>query len=340
MKRKVAILLSGGIDSSFACYLLLKKGFSPVGITFKNGYNFSFNCERAHHICAKLGIPYYVIDIKKEFKKIVIDYFLTSYLQGLTPNPCVICNRYIKFGILVNYAKNLGCGCIATGHYVKTFRENGRLILMRGKSIFKSQEYFLAGVAPQVLGKAIFPLENYTKEEVKKEIKKLGIYPFSMNESKDICFIEDDYREFIRSQIKNHNDYRGNIKDIKGNLLGVHTGIYRFTYGQREGLGVRGIHPLYVKDINPKTKEVIVAEKELILKKEFKVKDLNWFYPRKNYKNLKVKLRYNSFPLNCSVEMEGEDNLICALEEKDIPSPGQFAVFYEGDKVVVAGFIA
>ena len=340
MKKKVAVLLSGGIDSSFACYLLVSRGFSVVGITFKNGYKFSCNISSAYYVCGKLGVPYHVIDIKKEFKKFVIDYFIKSYLQGLTPNPCVVCNRYIKFGILLDYVKKLGCEYIATGHYAKTLEEDGRLILTRGKSIFKSQEYFLAGVSPQVLKKAIFPLGDYTKEEVKKKIKKLDIYPFSIVESKDICFIEDDYREFIRSSLKNHNAYAGKIKDIKGNLLGTHKGIYYFTYGQREGLGISNVRPLYVKDINYKTKEIIVAERELILKKKFKVKELNWFYPPQNYKNLKVKLRYNSYPLACDIKIENEDTLICELKNKDIPSPGQFAVFYDQDRVVVAGFIA
>jgi len=339
MKERVAVLLSGGIDSCFSLYLLFKKGYELIGITFRNGYVSSSDIMSARYICENLGIPHYVVDLHKEFREEVIEYFISSYLKGVTPNPCVVCNRYIKFGKLVEYAQSLGCRFVATGHYAKILNKNGEVILSRGKSIFKSQEYFLSWIPKKVLKKVILPLGDYTKKEVIEKVKEEKIYPFSLRESRDICFVKDDYREFIQSYLKDKHSFGGKIKNMEGEILGEHQGFYFYTYGQREGLGISKGKPLYVRDINPHTKEVVVAEREKVLKDVFVVKNLNWFYPPSDYKNLRVKLRYNSYPLPCSIKIV-EDFLVCKLEEKDIPTPGQLAVFYDKDKVVVAGFIA
>ncbi len=337
---KIAIALSGGVDSAFCAWLLSKKGFQVLGITFKMSY-LEENVKRASYICEHLGIPHYILDIEKTFENLIIDYFVNSYLKGYTPNPCALCNRLIKFGVLYEYAISLGCDLFATGHYTRLIKKEDRSFLGKSKNIFKSQEYFLALVPQTVLNNVIFPLGDYSKEEVKEYVKKEGIYPFDIKESKEACFIRGgDYRKFIEKRISNYYDYFGLIKHRSGKVLGRHRGFYSFTYGQREGLGISWSSPLYVVDILPDTKEVIVAEREFVRKDKFIVKDVNWFYSPSRYDNLKVKVRYNCYPLSCRIEILDERKILCILKDtKEIPPPGQLAVFYDNDIVVAGGWI-
>ena len=338
---KVAVALSGGIDSSFACLSLLKKGFKVGGFTLKIPFLNNDCIKRAEYLSGKLNIPHKVIDVTPFFNKKVIDCFLDSYLSGLTPNPCCLCNPNIKFGILRLKAQKLGYSHFATGHYARIIKEGNKFYLAKARNNKKSQEYFLGLLPKSTLKTLIFPLADYTKEEVRNKIREEGIYPFKLRESQEICFITDNnYKKFIESKIANTHKYYGLIKYRDGKVLGRHKGIYSFTYGQREGLGISWKRPLYVLSINPKTKDVIVGEKEFVFKDKFIVAGLNWFYPKDDYDNIKVKLRYNGRSLACRIERIDDKRIECAFKSiKDIPTPGQLAVFYDKEKIMAAGFI-
>lgn len=341
-KKKIAIALSGGIDSAFCACFLSRQGYELVGVTLKMPFFSEDNIKRAGHVCKKLRIPHHVIDVSDEFSNCIVEYFINSYLRGLTPNPCCLCNRLIKFGILLEKIQALGCSLLATGHYAGIIKDKGETYLAKGKAGVKSQEYFLGAVPKEKLKYVLFPLENFTKEEVRRELKISGIYPFRALESREICFIkEKKYKEFIEERVDDFQKYSGFIKHWDGRTLGKHKGIYAFTYGQREGLGVSWQEPLYVVDINPESKEVLVAERERVLKDKIVVKDVNWFYPPDSYLNLEVKMRYNSRLLSCAIENLDSGRICCVLKEaRVIPAPGQLAVFYDKERVVAGGWIA
>ncbi len=341
-RKKVAVAMSGGVDSSFAAYLLLRRNYDLLGVTFRIPFIASGNIEKAAYVCSKLGIPHEVIDVSEVFAEEVIDYFVSSYLKGLTPNPCVVCNMKIKFGFLYETVKRKGYTYIATGHYCGLIRTGGEVFLTRNSGKIKSQEYFLALVDKDILKHVIFPLDGYTKEDVLSRIKDVGIYPFPVRESQEVCFVGGmRYGEFLAAHIKNdRNKYVGFIRYRDGRILGEHKGFYLFTYGQREGLGISWKEPLYVMDIDASCADVWVAEKEFAFKDSFYVQDINWLYYPSKYDDLCVRIRYNSRPLPCRLDHVGEKEVRCVLKhERDIPAPGQIAVFYEGERVVAGGVI-
>ncbi len=345
MKKKVAIGLSGGIDSSVAAYLLKEKGFDVVGITLKFYPEQNSCCDwqslyQARRLCTKLNIPHHLIDVSELFKKTIVDYFIDSYLDGLTPNPCAWCNRLIKFDFLFKEAKAQGADYLATGHYARIGKKGNKYFLRRNKDNKKTQEYFLALLNPQVLKDLIFPLGGYTKEEVKKIAKDKKIIFKERKESQDICFAQGrPYTEFIKAHISKGRNYSGSIKHIDGRSLGEHKGIYYYTYGQRSGLGVSWHKPLYVTAIDSKSKEVIVAEKEHLNKRVFFVHSLNWFLSPKDCKGLKVKVRYNSAPVGCDVKITKGKAKVTLHKSIDSAAPGQVAAFYCKDLLLGAGII-
>ncbi len=341
-KPKVAVALSGGIDSCFCAYILSKQGYEAAGFTLKIPFFSDDGLLRARHVCKELNIPHYTIDISEEFNNRIVKYFVSSYLDGLTPNPCCLCNSMIKFGILLKEIRQQGYFYLATGHYARLVKEKESIYLAAAKGRLKPQEYFLGMVPKENLANVLFPLGDYTKEEVKAKIKESGIYPYEIRESREICFIRDSsYKDFVESRINTSVDYAGDIKYIDGRILGRHRGIYSFTCGQRQGLGISWRKPLYVVKINAAAKEVIVAEKEMAFKDKFIVKGMNWFYPQMNYGNLEVKIRYNAKPLPCSIEKTSDDCFLCTIKgSRDIPATGQLAVFYDKDRVVSGGWIA
>jgi tRNA-specific 2-thiouridylase len=345
MKKKVAIGLSGGIDSSVAAYLLKKRGFDVVGLTLKFYPEQNSCCDwqslyQAKRLCAKLNIIHHVADATDLFKKKIVDYFINSYLEGLTPNPCARCNRLIKFDFLFEEAKALGADYLATGHYARIGKRGDKYFLRRNRDEKKTQEYFLGLLKPEVLKHIIFPLANYTKEEVKKIAKDKSIVFKERKESQDICFARGrPYAEFIKANIAKDRNYTGSIKHIDGRLLGKHKGIYHYTYGQRGGLGVSWHKPLYVAAIDSNKKEVIVAEKEYLDNQVFFVNSLNWFLSPKNYKDLKVKVRYNSNPVSCDLRFMKDKAEVRLHKSIDFLAPGQVAAFYSKDLLLGAGII-
>ncbi|MDD4954447.1 MAG: tRNA 2-thiouridine(34) synthase MnmA [Candidatus Omnitrophica bacterium] len=350
-KAKVAVGLSGGIDSSFAAYLLKKQGYDVCGFTLKFYPEENRCCDldglyQAQRLCSKLGIAHYTLDTTDFFKKEIVNYFVTSYLSGLTPNPCSFCNRLVKFGYLFEKVKAMGFDFLSTGHYVNIIKRKDYLLLKTAKDAFKSQEYFLGLIKPQALSSLIFPLGNYTKEKVKKIAKKEKLMFQERKESQDICFVkEKQYHMFIDKVIKNHQDYYGDILHVSGKVLGRHKGIYYFTYGQRAGLRVSWQEPLYVLRVSESDKSVIVGEKKYLAKENFSVANANWFIDRENYfkgrnpEDIKVKIRYNSKFHDCSLDFEGEKIKVNLKTAAEAVTPGQIAVFYHKDAVLAAGVI-
>lgn len=346
MKKRIAVGLSGGIDSSFAAYLLKKKGWDVVGFTLKFYPEENRCCDldsldQARDLCHKLDIAHYTIDVGDLFQKEIINYFLDSYLQGLTPNPCAYCNRLIKFGSFFKKLKSLGFDYLATGHYARVIKKGKNYLLKSGKDSKKSQEYFLALLDPLVLKHLVFPLGNYTKTEVKRIAKRKKIIYKQRKESQDVCFVkEKNYPEFIENNRSDYYKYSGEIKHISGKVLGRHKGIYQYTYGQRSGLGVAWKEPLYVISIDAKDNSVIVGERNFLKKDTFIVNSLNWLYPFKQYKDLSVRVRYNSPACKCSLKINGETAQVKLAKKIEAIASGQLAAFYHKDLLLGGGIIA
>lgn len=346
MKRKIVIGLSGGVDSSVAAYLLKKKGWDVVGVTLKFYPQENRCCDldslyQAQRLCHKLEIPHYIIDVGQFFRHKVINYFIESYLQGLTPNPCAYCNRFIKFGIFLDKAKSLGVKYLATGHYAQVVKKGSYYLLKKNKDAKKSQEYFLSLIKPEILESLVFPLANYTKAQVKKIAVSKGLIFKEREESQDVCFVPDkNYSTFIEENIADERSYRGNICHVNGKILGKHKGIYNYTYGQRAGLGISWTEPLYVIKIDPESKDVVVGQKNFLDKDRFLVKSLNWFVRPEKYRKLTVRVRYNSTPVKCSIGLNNGQAVINLKEKISAITPGQIAAFYCKDLLLGAGVIA
>ena len=345
MAKKIAIGLSGGVDSSVAAYLLKKRGFDLVGFTLKFYPEANAYCDReslyqAERLCSKLDIPHYSVDVTELFKKEIVDSFINSYLDGLTPNPCVWCNRLIKFGFILEEAKSFGADYLATGHYARIARKGNLYFLKKNKDERKTQEYFLSLLKPSMLKHIIFPLANYTKEEVKRIARKEKIFFKPRKESQDVCFIQGRrYPEFIEDNAPRDCKHEGVIKHIDGQVLGKHKGIYHYTYGQRGGLGIGWHKPLYVTAIDSKTKEIIVAQKEHLNKKVFFVNSLNWFIEPQKKRDITVKVRYNSRARTCQIKIQGDKAQVTLTEVLDSVAPGQIAAFYHKQVLLGAGII-
>jgi tRNA-specific 2-thiouridylase len=355
-KKRIAVAMSGGVDSSLAAALLKKEGYEVIGVTFRMwpkeecGASYGRACcnleavTRARAVAEDLKIPYYVFDFSEEFKKKVIDYFCEQYLKGLTPNPCIICNEKIKFGLLHEKAISLDADLIATGHYAKSSysKKNNRFLLKVGKGADRDQTYFLFSLSQDQLKHAVFPLSDYTKEEVRRLAKKFKLVTFNTASSQDICFIQDrSYAEYIKKktgvQIR-----EGDIVDKSGKVLGRHKGIPFYTIGQRRGLGIAYKEPLYVIGIDRKANRIIAGTKKDVLKKSFIASNLNWIAIEAIDKPLKakVKIRYNHKASPALVTpIDGNMVRVDFDIHQEAPTPGQAAVFYNKDVVVGGGWI-
>ncbi|MCS7233666.1 MAG: tRNA 2-thiouridine(34) synthase MnmA [Synergistetes bacterium] len=335
MTEKVVIGLSGGVDSAVSAFLLKEQGYDVVGVNFILSENHS--SEKARKIASRLGINLLEIDLTSLFKTEVIDYFLGEYLEGRTPNPCAICNRRIKFLKLWELAESLGASYIATGHYaiVKRFPFG----LFKGKDPKKDQSYFLSLVDRELLEKAIFPLGEKTREWVLKKAQDLGIADIiSPRGSQDICFIEGNFREFIKDKLKDKLK-KGVIRDISGKILGEHEGIALYTIGQRRRLGVATGIRQYIIALNAERNEVVLGALEELFKSEFKVKQVNWLSEEKEVKG-DVKIRYHT-PPSKALAVPVQDGRVKVVLEEPITAvtPGQVATFYSGNQVIWGGII-
>ena len=331
--------MSGGVDSSVSAILLQNQGYEVIGCTMTL---WEQTIKDAKKVCEKLGIPHYTIDCKKEFEGKVVNKFIQEYQEARTPNPCVECNKYLKFGVFYQKARELGCEYIATGHYarIEFSKKYQQYVLKKSREEKKDQTYFLYTIAKEKLEHIIFPLQNYSnKEEIRKIAEENQLTVAQKKESQEICFIPDnDYQNFLKKH-GNGIQQKGNIVLSNGEVLGQHQGFINYTIGQRKGLGISYKEPLYVLKLDKEKKEVIVgAEKELYAK-ELYAKEVNWMVWDKLEKPMrcKAKIRYRAKEAEAMIFPEEDKvKVIFDIEQRAITS-GQSIVFYDDDGIVLGG---
>jgi tRNA-specific 2-thiouridylase len=335
---KILVALSGGVDSSYTAYLLKNEGFEVHGVYLKLFENDSYhekNLQNIKKITSYLGIDYTVLDLQNEFKENVYDYFVNSYKNGITPNPCVMCNREIKLGSLVEYAIKNGFDKVATGHYINI--KDG--FFYKAKDDTKDQSYFLAKVKKEHIKYLLFPLANKIKKDIKFEVEKIKIISSlaTQKESSEICFVPTNYIDIIKKHFNPDNN--GVVKNVNGEPIGGHKGYMHYTIGQRKGFTIKGaLTPHYVVKINAKNNEVIVGTKEDLEQNEFQVKNLNLFIDETNFTS-SVKIRYQSKPINCQVTIKNKIATVTLQQSVQGVTSGQYAVFYDEDKLLGGGEI-
>ena len=357
-KKKVVVGMSGGVDSSVAAYLLKEEGYDVIGVTMQiwqdedraiqeeNGGCCGLTAvDDARRVASDLGIPYYVMNFKKEFKENVIDYFVDEYLNGRTPNPCIACNRYVKWESLLKRSMDIGADYIATGHYARIEKlPNGRYSLRRSATLAKDQTYALYNLTQEQLKRTLMPVGAYAKEEVREIAEKIGLRVANKPDSQDICFVPDgNYAEFIEETIEKKIP-EGNFVLSDGTVVGRHKGITHYTVGQRKGLGLSLGHPVFVLEIRPETNEVVIGSNEESLTYTLRANQLNFMSIEdlKEGEKIRVfaKIRYNHKGAWCEVERIGDDEVRCTFEEQQrAVTPGQAVVFYDGDYVLGGGTI-
>ena len=347
-EKKVLLGMSGGVDSSVSALLLKNEGFEVVGVTmelFAGSSCCNINTYLdAKNVCKSIGIPHFTIDYKNEFKKYVIDDFINCYKNCKTPNPCIECNKFMKFGLMYEKAKELGCNYIATGHYAKTeySEKYGRWVLKKSNAGKKDQSYVLWNIPKDLIEHVLFPLADFeTKDEIRAIARENNLKVANKPDSEDICFVPDgNYKKFLEnnSDIKPKN---GNIVNSKGEVLGIHSGLYNYTIGQRKGLGISYKVPLFVIGFNPSKNEVIVGEERELFTKQAYVKDINLLLFDRIEEELEVdvKTRYSSKMAKATIIQEDDIIKINFKEPQKAVTPGQSAVFYIDDIVVGGGKI-
>ncbi len=337
MRKKVLVAMSGGVDSSVAAALLLKQGFEVAGITMRviNSTKGNETVTEAGLVADKLGIEHHVVDAVEFFRDNIIEYFVNEYLSGSTPNPCICCNRKLKFGLLLNKAVQLGFDLFATGHYAIV--KDG--YLYRGADPRKDQSYFLYPVYNCDRSRILFPLGNMTKDKVRMLGEQYGLHNAKKEESQDICFISTgDYIEFLKQNCAKEF-LPGPVLDIRGKIIGKHDGIQNFTVGQRKGLGALG-RPMYVKKILPHDNAVVAATDDELMASEVCIKETLFIDSLDMSRSYSVQVRYRSQAVPCWLEnLNGQRMKIHFNKPVRAIAPGQSAVIYDGNLVVGAGII-
>ncbi|BAL82485.1 putative tRNA-specific 2-thiouridylase MnmA [Selenomonas ruminantium subsp. lactilytica TAM6421] len=354
-KKTVAVAMSGGVDSSLTAALLLEQGYEVLGITMlltEEGRSETVDvaageepdCVRdAKKVAEALGIRHYVADFRQEFRKNVIDYFLDEYAKGRTPNPCVMCNPSMKFGLLLDKAKELGADFLATGHYARIGQlDNGRYVVKKGLDEHKDQSYALHRLPQPILQHILLPLGDMTKEHVRELAENMDLPVAHKAESQEICFVpHDDYKAFLRKH-KPGCLHKGNIVNDAGDVLGRHEGVPLYTIGQRKGLGIAAPEPLYVHKLDVKRNEVVVGGNKSVFATGLLASDPNWIAIDKLEDGMEfgAKIRYGKREAKAKLSLQADGLLkVEFAEPQRAVTPGQFVVFYEGDVLVGGAMI-
>ena len=355
-EKRVLVGMSGGIDSSATCIMLQEQGYEVVGMTMRTwdvASQFSTSEQEepdfileAKALAQKLGIEHHVADVREEFKQVIVKYFIDEYMQGRTPNPCVMCNPIFKERLLCEWADRTGCAWISTGHYCRLEKRADKLYILTGHDNTKDQSYFLWRLPQEVLQRFLFPLGGYTKQEVRNYLKEKGFETKAKEgESMEICFIEGDYRDFLRQQYPDIDTKigPGYFVDNKGLKIGQHKGFPYYTIGQRKGLGIALGHPAHVLRINAEKNTVMLGtaddlKTEYMLVENAMITDMQELL---KHPNLTVRIRYRSKPIPCQVlPLDNGQILVHFLGEASAIAPGQSAVFYDGERMLGGAFIA
>lgn len=355
-KKTVVVGMSGGVDSSVAAYLLKEQGYNVIGVTMQiwqdeeneqveeNGGCCGLSAvDDARRVAKALDIPYYVMNFKEEFSKHVIDYFVDEYVKGRTPNPCIACNRYVKWESLLQRSLNIGADYIATGHYARVVQlENGRYALKKSATLRKDQTYALYNLTQDQLKRTLMPVGAYTKEEIRQMAEKINLRVANKPDSQEICFIpDDDYGRFIE-EYSGKKFPKGNFISTDGKVIGQHQGILHYTVGQRKGLGLSLGKPSFVIAIKPETNEVVIGDNEEVFAVKVIANKLNFMSVEgfEGERVLEAKIRYSHLPASCTIKMIDQDSLECTFKEPQRAiTPGQALVLYDGDIVFGGGTI-
>lgn len=355
-KKKVVVGMSGGVDSSVAAKLLKDKGFDVIGVTMqiwqddeRSAQEANGGCcglsavDDARRVAQVLGIPYYVMNFKNDFKGKVIDYFIDEYLKGRTPNPCIACNRYVKWESLLKRSMDIGADYIATGHYARIEQlPNGRYTLKKSEAAAKDQTYALYNLTQAQLSRTLMPVGEYTKDEVREIAKGINLRIANKPDSQEICFIPDNnYADFIAENTDRKIE-EGSFINSKGQVVGRHKGITHYTVGQRRGLNVSMGHPVFVLEIIPETNEVVIGDGDEVFALGLTANNLNFMSIEDMDGEMQAmaKIRYNHKGAACTIKKTSEGRMECIFDEPQRAiSPGQAVVFYDGDYVVGGGTI-
>lgn len=367
MKKRVVLAMSGGVDSSAAAVLLHRQGYEVIGLFMRSGETedacavsadgllpvldtpahkqgccSAEDAADARRVADQLGIPFHSLNLKDSFRRIK-DYFADEYLSGRTPNPCVQCNNWLKFGKLWEFAQQVGASHIATGHYARILQESadGTYSLHRGIDDNKDQSYVLFGIRPELLSHILLPIGTFEKPQIRALAEDAGLRVAQKKDSYEICFVpNDDYAGFLK-KYRGHDGTEGNFVDPQGNVLGQHTGYEKFTVGQRKGLGITFGEPRFVLRIDAATRQVVLGRRDDLAAKYIHINGLNWLVAKPT-EDLRchVKVRYRHQALPCSVHLTGDDDATIIPDEPiHGVAPGQAAVFYQDDKVLGGGWI-
>lgn len=356
--KRVLLGMSGGIDSSVAAILLREQGYEVYGITIRTWDSISESCMskekgcctvesifEAKKLAEDLGIEHTIVDSRKQFEEVVISNFVNEYMNARTPNPCVVCNPEIKWKIMLEKADELNCYYVATGHYAKLKNENGRYFISKGNDESKDQSYFLWDLPQEYLCRTIFPLAELSKTQAREIAASRGYVKLSTKrESQEICFItDDDYRAFLKDSVSDFNlkVQEGNFVNSENKILGKHKGYPFYTIGQRKGLEVAAGYPLYVTNINPDTNTITLGKREELMKVQMRVRN----YRLMKYEDINdeieasVKIRFRNAGYNARITKSGDELEVLFYEDVSAITPGQSAVFYDGNDVIGGGII-
>ena len=339
-KGRVVVALSGGLDSSAAALLLKEAAHEVIGIHMRlwDSPHSEYQAHRAETICRILDIPYHQVDLQKEFESCVVDYFCREYQQGRTPNPCVACNRHIKFGLLLDKALSLGADYLATGHYAGVEHSSDGHRLLKAADTSRDQSYFLYTLTQEKLGHVLFPLGEYSKDEVEQMAKQAGL-PTAIKSSQDICFIsQKNYGTFLSQRF---STLPGDIVDTRGRKLGQHRGIAFYTIGQRHGLGLASGKPLYVIRIEPESNRIVLGHEKELYSQKLTTQKLNWISGKAQQEPITVtaKIRYKSKEAEATLFFRNDTVDVHFAQPQKAVTPGQAIVFYNAGEVLGGGII-